>query len=46
MTAAATISSSSSQADRLRTLLAEQLSRDRWSRDHLLAYQNDRLHAP
>jgi phenylacetate-coenzyme A ligase PaaK-like adenylate-forming protein len=41
----ATISSSSSQADRLRALVAEQLSRDRWSRDHLLAYQRERLHA-
>jgi hypothetical protein len=38
-------SSNAGQADRLRALVGEQLARDRWSRDHLLAYQQDRLQA-
>jgi hypothetical protein len=32
-------------ADRLRALAGEQLARDRWSRDRLLAYQGERLRA-
>jgi phenylacetate-CoA ligase len=40
-----TTSSSSSQADRLRALAGEQIARDRWSRDQLLAYQGERLRA-
>jgi hypothetical protein len=30
------------QADRLRALAGDQLARDRWSRDRLLAYQEER----
>jgi phenylacetate-CoA ligase len=33
------------QTDRLRALAGEQLARDRWSRDRLLAYQEERLAA-
>ena len=40
MTATAT-----SAADRLRTLAAEQMARDDWSRDRLLAHQQERLRA-
>jgi phenylacetate-CoA ligase len=35
----------SDQADRLRALAGEQLARDRWSRDRLLAWQGERLRA-
>jgi phenylacetate-coenzyme A ligase PaaK-like adenylate-forming protein len=38
-------SAGSSQADRLRALAGEQLARDRWSRDQLLADQGERLRA-
>ena len=44
MTVTAT-SSSPSQADRLRVLVGEQLARDRWARDQLLAYRDERLRA-
>ena len=35
----------SAQAERQRALAGEQLARDRWSRDRLLAYQGERLRA-
>ena len=35
----------SGQAERLRALAGEQLDRDRWSRDQLLAWQGGRLRA-
>jgi hypothetical protein len=35
----------SAQAGRLRALAGEQLARDRWSRERLLAYQGERLRA-
>ena len=35
----------SAQAERQRALAGEQLARDRWSRDRLLAYQEERLRA-
>jgi hypothetical protein len=38
-------SAPSAQAERLRALAGEQLARDRWSRDRLLAYQGERLRA-
>ena len=37
--------SAMSTADRLRTLAAEQMARDAWSRDQLLAHQQERLRA-
>jgi phenylacetate-CoA ligase len=36
---------SSTHPDRLRALAGEQLARDRWSRDRLLAFQQERLRA-
>jgi phenylacetate-CoA ligase len=42
---ATTTSAGSDQADRLRALAGEQLARDRWSRDHLQAWQAERLRA-
>lgn len=42
---AATTSASSSQAEHLRALAGEQLARDRWSRDQLQAWQDERLRA-
>jgi phenylacetate-CoA ligase len=42
MTVAAT---TSSQADQLRALAGEQVARDRWSREQLLAFQRERLRA-
>jgi phenylacetate-coenzyme A ligase PaaK-like adenylate-forming protein len=44
MTATST-AASSDQAARLRALAGEQLARDRWTRDQLLAYQGERLRA-
>jgi phenylacetate-CoA ligase len=44
MTATST-AASSDQAARLRALAGEQLARDRWARDRLLAYQGERLRA-
>jgi phenylacetate-CoA ligase len=41
----ATTAAGSDQADRLRALAGEQLARDRWSRDHLQAWQAERLRA-
>jgi hypothetical protein len=38
-------STPSSRAERLRALAGEQLARDRWSRDRLLAFQAERLQA-
>jgi phenylacetate-coenzyme A ligase PaaK-like adenylate-forming protein len=40
-----TTSTASTQTDRLRALAGEQLARDRWSRDRLLAFQAERLRA-
>jgi phenylacetate-coenzyme A ligase PaaK-like adenylate-forming protein len=45
MTTTTSTSSPSAQADRLRALAGEQLARDRWSRDRLLAFQAERLRA-
>jgi phenylacetate-CoA ligase len=42
---ATTHSSSQGQAERLRALAGEQLARDRWSRERLLAWQDERLRA-
>jgi hypothetical protein len=44
MTATTSTSTPSTQ-DRLRALAGEQLARDRWSRDRLLAFQAERLRA-
>jgi phenylacetate-CoA ligase len=44
MTATST-AASSDQADRLRALAGEQVARDRWTRDRLLAWQAERLRA-
>jgi phenylacetate-CoA ligase len=45
MTTTTSTSSPSAQADRLRALAGEQLARDRWPRDRLLAFQAERLRA-
>jgi hypothetical protein len=45
MTTTASTSTASAQADRLRALAGEQLARDRWPRDRLLAFQAERLRA-
>jgi phenylacetate-CoA ligase len=45
MTTTASTSTASTRADRLRALAGEQLARDRWSRDRLLAFQGERLRA-
>src|SRR5215218_8474017 len=45
MTTTTSTSTPSSQAERLRALAGEQLARDRWSRDRLLAFQAERLRA-
>jgi phenylacetate-CoA ligase len=42
---AVTASAGSTRTDRLRQLAGEQLARDRWSRDRLLAWQRERLRA-
>jgi phenylacetate-CoA ligase len=44
MTVAST-AAASGQADRLHALAGEQLARDRWTRDRLLAWQGERLRA-
>ena len=42
MTTTASTSTASAQADRLRALAGEQIARDRWPRDRLLAFQAER----
>jgi phenylacetate-CoA ligase len=45
MTTTASASTPSTHPDRLLAMAGEQLARDRWSRDRLLAYQAERLRA-